>query len=85
LGKITKKRNRSSPIRISRVTSTGQEKFRISAGMIAIMGNTKLATYRLLGQKRPLERVEKVATFPSFANFPDITFMPDMQSEFSSL
>jgi hypothetical protein len=83
--KTTKKRNRSRPATISRIINTDKEKFRINAGIIAMMGMTKLAIYRLLEQKRPLARLGKSFTFPSFATFLDIIFNPDMHMESSSL
>jgi hypothetical protein len=67
------------------MVNTNKEKFRISAGIIAMMGMIKLAMYRLLEQKRPLARLGKSFTFPSFAIFLDTTFNPDMHMELSSL
>ena len=67
------------------MTRTENEKFKISAGIIAMMGKAKLVMYRLLGQKTPLARLEKSFTLPSFATFLDTRFKPDMQSELSNL
>ncbi len=85
LGKITKKRNMSNPTTISRMVSTRNEKFKISAGIIAAIGMTRLAMYRLLGQNRPLPRFGKSFMLPSFASLLDTIFKPEIHRELSSL
>jgi len=65
--------------------STEKEKFSASAGIMAIIGKTRLAIYRLLGQNRPLARFGKAFMFPSFAKLFDTKFNPDMHRELSSL
>ncbi|MFC1910687.1 hypothetical protein ACFLXC_05330 [Chloroflexota bacterium] len=67
------------------MANTKKEKLRISAGIIAMMGMTKLAMYRLLGQNTPFARFGKFFTSPPFAIFLDTTFIPDMHMELSSL
>ena len=70
---------------MSNIISTEKEKFSTSAGIMAIIGKTRLAIYRLLGQNGPLARFGKAFTFPSFASFLDTKFNPDMHRELSSL
>jgi hypothetical protein len=65
--------------------SKSHEKFRIRAGIIAMMGITRLAMYKLLGQSRPLARFENALTFPSRVIFLDNKFKPEMQSELLNL
>jgi hypothetical protein len=67
------------------MASTKKEKLMTKAGIIAMMGMTKLAMYRLLEQKTPLARFGKLCTFPSFAILLETTFNPDMHMEFSNL
>jgi len=62
-----------------------KEKLRINAGIIAMIGITKAAMYRLLEQNRPLARFGKSFVFPSFAIFLETTFKPEIQIELSSL
>jgi hypothetical protein len=54
---MTKKRNKRRPTKINNTNRMENEKFKINAGIIAMMGITKLAIYKLLGQKGPLARL----------------------------
>ena len=49
--------------------NTTHEKFSASAGIIPIIGITKLAIYKLLEQNGPFARLEKFFTFPSLLIF----------------
>ena len=52
---------------MSNMTSSKKEKFRISAGITAMMGTIKAVMYKLFGQKRPLARFGKSFVSPSLA------------------
>jgi len=82
---MNKKRNSNMPSKANNMNNTGKEKFLTMAGIIAIMGTTRLATYRLLGHNGPLARFKKESVLPSLAIFLDTRFNPDMHRELSSL
>jgi hypothetical protein len=85
LGKIIKKRNRSNPIKKSRMVRTVNEKSRINAGIMATIGATRLNRYKLFEQNKPLERFGNALMSPSFAILLDTLFKPEIHIEFSSL
>ena len=81
MGKITKNRNRSSHTTASNIAKRDKEKFRISAGTMAMMGMMRAAIYRWLWQNMPSARFLKSLTFPSFAILFATRFKPDVQRE----
>jgi hypothetical protein len=62
-----------------------KEKFRIRAGIMAIMGTTLATVYKLLWQNRPSPRFGKSFISPSLVIFFEITFKPEMHREFFNL
>ena len=59
LGKTTKIRSTSRPTMVRNMARSKKEKLKIRAGIIARMGTTLAAIYRLLWQNRPSPRLGK--------------------------
>jgi hypothetical protein len=82
---MTKKRNKSKTTNATNIDNTGKEKVNTRAGIVAMMGITKLAMYRLLAENGPLARFGKASTLPGFAILLATRFKADIHRELSNL